>query len=188
MKEIEGETARGMARKGIRQRRRKRIRAGNHMRLRFMVLPNPTRPFCCDCLRQRYLKCHYLAAFTAALLNNQPMGFYQPFTLVKDAQRHGLKVRPVDVTRSDWLCTIEEGGDEETRRRGDAATRECGEELKTKQSQRDEMFIDESVCDSFGAHLWAKENSRLRVTVNFGVDSINISRPRRLRDFKMKGN
>jgi error-prone DNA polymerase len=54
-----------------------------------------------------YIKCHYLAAFTAAMLNNQPMGFYQPFTLVKDAQRHGLKVRPVDVTRSDWLCTIE---------------------------------------------------------------------------------
>src|SRR4029434_8803589 len=54
-----------------------------------------------------YLKCHYLAAFTAAILNNQPMGFYQPFTLVKDAQRHGLVVRPVDVTRSDWLCTIE---------------------------------------------------------------------------------
>jgi len=55
-----------------------------------------------------YLKCHYLAAFTAAILNNQPMGFYQPFTLIKDAQRHGLKVRPVDVTRSDWLCTIED--------------------------------------------------------------------------------
>jgi error-prone DNA polymerase len=54
-----------------------------------------------------YLKCHYLAAFTAAILNNQPMGFYQPFTLVKDAQRHGLVVRPVDVTRSNWLCTIE---------------------------------------------------------------------------------
>jgi hypothetical protein len=36
-----------------------------------------------------YLKCNYLAAFTAAILNNQPMGFYQPFTLIKDAQRHG---------------------------------------------------------------------------------------------------
>ncbi|MFN2514402.1 MAG: hypothetical protein ABR568_23690, partial [Pyrinomonadaceae bacterium] len=54
-----------------------------------------------------YLKCHYLAAFTAAILNNQPMGFYQPFTIVKDAQRHGLKVLPVDVMQSDWLCTIE---------------------------------------------------------------------------------
>jgi error-prone DNA polymerase len=54
-----------------------------------------------------YLKCHYLAAFTAALLNNQPMGFYHPSTLVKDAQRHGLKVLPMDVTRSDWKCTLE---------------------------------------------------------------------------------
>ncbi|HLX82758.1 MAG TPA: error-prone DNA polymerase [Terriglobales bacterium] len=54
-----------------------------------------------------YLKCHYLAAFTAALLNNQPMGFYHPSTLVKDAQRHGLKMLPMDVTRSDWKCTLE---------------------------------------------------------------------------------
>ena len=54
-----------------------------------------------------YLKCHYLGAFTAALLNNQPMGFYHPATIVKDAQRHGLKVLPIDVTKSDWLCTLE---------------------------------------------------------------------------------
>jgi error-prone DNA polymerase len=54
-----------------------------------------------------YLKCHYLAAFTAALLNNQPMGFYHPSTIVKDAQRHGLKVLPMDVTQSDWKCTLE---------------------------------------------------------------------------------
>jgi len=56
-----------------------------------------------------YLKCHYLAAFTAAMLNNQPMGFYSPATLVKDAQRHGLKVKPIDVTKSGWLCTLENG-------------------------------------------------------------------------------
>jgi error-prone DNA polymerase len=55
-----------------------------------------------------YLKCHYLAAFTAALLNNQPMGFYSPATIVKDAQRHGLKVLPVDVMKSEWECTLEE--------------------------------------------------------------------------------
>jgi error-prone DNA polymerase len=55
-----------------------------------------------------YLKCHYLAAFTAAMLNNQPMGFYSPATLVKDAQRHGLKIKPIDVTKSDWLCTLED--------------------------------------------------------------------------------
>jgi error-prone DNA polymerase len=54
-----------------------------------------------------YLKCHYLAAFTTALLNNQPMGFYSPATIVKDAQRHGLKLLPVDVTKSEWNCTLE---------------------------------------------------------------------------------
>ena len=54
-----------------------------------------------------YLKCHYLAAFTAALLNNQPMGFYSPATIVKDAQRHGLRVKPVDIMRSEWACTLE---------------------------------------------------------------------------------
>jgi error-prone DNA polymerase len=54
-----------------------------------------------------YLKCRYLAAFTAAMLNNQPMGFYRPATLVKDAQRHGLKCKPIDLTRSDWNCTLE---------------------------------------------------------------------------------
>ncbi|MBS1876353.1 MAG: error-prone DNA polymerase [Acidobacteria bacterium] len=53
-----------------------------------------------------YLKCHYLAAFTAALLNNQPMGFYHPATLVKDAQRHGLRVLPVDITVSGWECSV----------------------------------------------------------------------------------
>ncbi|MGA8043335.1 MAG: error-prone DNA polymerase, partial [Terracidiphilus sp.] len=54
-----------------------------------------------------YLKVHYLAAFTCGLLNNQPMGFYSPAVIVKDAQRHGLRVRPIDVQRSDWLCTLE---------------------------------------------------------------------------------
>jgi error-prone DNA polymerase len=54
-----------------------------------------------------YLKCHYLAAFTAAMLNNQPMGFYSASTLVKDAQLHGLRVKPIDVMHSDWFCTLE---------------------------------------------------------------------------------
>jgi error-prone DNA polymerase len=57
-----------------------------------------------------FLKVRYLAAFTAALLNNQPMGFYSPATIVKDAQRHGLKVRPIDITCSEWNCSVEHGG------------------------------------------------------------------------------
>jgi error-prone DNA polymerase len=55
-----------------------------------------------------YLKCHYLAAFTCAMLNNQPMGFYSPAILIKDAQRHGLRVLPVDIVRSEWNCTVED--------------------------------------------------------------------------------
>ena len=51
-----------------------------------------------------YLRAHHPAAFTCAMLNNWPMGFYHPATLVKDAQRHGVEVLPIDVTRSDWRC------------------------------------------------------------------------------------
>jgi error-prone DNA polymerase len=54
-----------------------------------------------------YLKCHYLAAFTAAILNQQPMGFYAPATLVKDAQRHGLHFLPVDVELSAYNCKLD---------------------------------------------------------------------------------
>jgi error-prone DNA polymerase len=57
-----------------------------------------------------YLKAHYPAAFTAALLNNQPMGFYHPATIVKDAQRHGVRFKPIDVQASDWLCRVDEDG------------------------------------------------------------------------------
>ena len=53
-----------------------------------------------------YLKVHRAPEFYASLLNNQPMGFYTPATIVKDAQRHGLKIKPVCVSRSDWRCTV----------------------------------------------------------------------------------
>jgi len=56
-----------------------------------------------------YLKFYFPAAFTAALLNSQPMGFYAPHTLVDDAKRHGVEVRPVDVNASRWDCTLEDG-------------------------------------------------------------------------------
>src|SRR5262245_5757973 len=56
-----------------------------------------------------WLKCHHPAAFCAALLNSQPMGFYAPAQLVQDARRHGVEVRPPDVQASEWDCTLEEG-------------------------------------------------------------------------------
>ncbi|MDH5176494.1 MAG: OB-fold nucleic acid binding domain-containing protein, partial [Gammaproteobacteria bacterium] len=54
-----------------------------------------------------WLKKHEPAAFAAALINSQPMGFYAPSQIVQDAQRHGVEVRPVDVRTSDWDCTLE---------------------------------------------------------------------------------
>ena len=56
-----------------------------------------------------WLKHHEPAAFTCALLNSQPMGFYAPTQLVQDARRHGVEVRPIDVNASDWDCGLEPG-------------------------------------------------------------------------------
>ncbi len=57
-----------------------------------------------------WMKCHYPAAFACALLNSQPMGFYAPAQIVRDAREHGVEVRPVDVNYSDWDCTLEPCG------------------------------------------------------------------------------
>jgi error-prone DNA polymerase len=57
-----------------------------------------------------WMKCHYPDVFACALLNSQPMGFYAPAQIVRDARDHGVEVRPVDVNYSDWHCTIEEDG------------------------------------------------------------------------------
>jgi error-prone DNA polymerase len=54
-----------------------------------------------------WMKCHYPAAFACALLNSQPMGFYAPAQIVRDAREHGVEVRGVDVDFSDWDCTLE---------------------------------------------------------------------------------
>jgi len=56
-----------------------------------------------------WLKCHEPAAFACALLNSQPMGFYAPAQILRDAHAHGVELRPVDVNRSDWDCTLEAG-------------------------------------------------------------------------------
>src|SRR5262249_57920794 len=67
----------------------------------------PARPLGLRSCASAYPRVRHPAAFYAPLLNNQPMGFYDGATRVKDAQRHGLRILPIDVTRSQWLCTIE---------------------------------------------------------------------------------
>jgi error-prone DNA polymerase len=94
-----------------------------------------------------YLKCNYLAAFTAAILNNQPMGFYQPFTLIKDAQRHGLRVLPIDITCSDWLCTLEKEEGVPVLRLGlryvKGLSQQSGEAIVRERAVRDFAGIDD---------------------------------------------
>jgi len=107
MKEIEARLRAGMTQNGIPQKAQEEIILSITSFALYGFPESHAASFALIAYASAYLKCHYLAAFTAALLNNQPMGFYSPATIVKDAQRHGLKVLPVDVTRSEWLCTLE---------------------------------------------------------------------------------
>jgi error-prone DNA polymerase len=110
MKDIEVKLRRGMTKKGIVGKTQDEIVDQIASFALYGFPESHAASFALLAYASAYLKCHYLAAFTAATLNNQPMGFYQPFTIIKDAQRHGLKVLPVDVTRSNWECTIEKEG------------------------------------------------------------------------------
>jgi error-prone DNA polymerase len=108
MRDIEIKLRRGMTAKGITGKAQDEIVQSIASFALYGFPESHAASFALLAYASAYLKCHYLAAFTAATLNNQPMGFYQPFTIIKDAQRHGLKVKPVDITRSNWECTIEE--------------------------------------------------------------------------------
>jgi error-prone DNA polymerase len=107
MREIEVNLRAGMERNGIAGAAQDRIVQAISSFALYGFPESHAASFALLAYASAYLRCHYLAAFTAALLNNQPMGFYHPATIVKDAQRHGLKVKPLDVTRSEWRCTVE---------------------------------------------------------------------------------
>jgi len=111
MKAIEVKLRQGLTRKGITGKTQEEIVVAISSFALYGFPESHAASFALLAYASAYLKCNYLAAFTAAMLNNQPMGFYQPFTLIKDAQRHGLKVLPIDITCSDWLCTIEKEGE-----------------------------------------------------------------------------
>jgi error-prone DNA polymerase len=107
MKDIEAKLRSGMERNGISHEAQEQIILSITSFALYGFPESHAASFALIAYASAYLKCHYLAAFTAALLNNQPMGFYRPATLVKDAQRHGLKVLPIDVMKSEWQCTLE---------------------------------------------------------------------------------
>jgi error-prone DNA polymerase len=109
MVEIEAKLRAGMARQGIEGRAADEI---VHAITAFALYGFPeshASSFALLAYASAWLKVRQPAAFYAALLNNQPMGFYHPATIVKDAQRHGLAILPIDVTCSAWDCAIEPG-------------------------------------------------------------------------------
>jgi len=107
MKDLEGRLRDGMTRNGIGPEAQDNIVQGISSFAMYGFPESHAASFALIAYASAYLKVHYLAAFTCGLLNNQPMGFYAPAVLIKDAQRHGLRVRPIDVQCSDWLCTLE---------------------------------------------------------------------------------
>ena len=111
MKNLEGKLRSGMTAKSIDEKTQDTIVQNISSFALYGFPESHAASFALIAYASAYFKVKYLAAFTCAILNNQPMGFYSPAVLVKDAQRHGLRVKPIDVQVSDWPCTVEHASD-----------------------------------------------------------------------------
>ena len=107
MKELEAKMRAGMTANGLKEETQNGIVESIQSFALYGFPESHAASFALIAYASAYLKVRYLGAFTCAILNNQPMGFYSAAVLVKDAQRHGLRVKPVDVQRSAWECTLE---------------------------------------------------------------------------------
>jgi error-prone DNA polymerase len=110
MKQIEVQLREGMAKNGITGETAERIITSITSFALYGFPESHAASFALLAYASAYLKVHYPAAFYTSLLNNQPMGFYHPASLVKDAQRRGVRFHPIDVQQSDWLCRVEPDG------------------------------------------------------------------------------
>src|SRR5687767_12194927 len=110
MKQIEVQLREGMARNGITGATAERIINSITSFALYGFPESHAASFALLAYASAYLKVHYPAAFYTALLNSQPMGFYRPASLVKGAQRRGVRFHPIDVQQSDWLCRVEDDG------------------------------------------------------------------------------
>lgn len=110
MRQLEGLLRDGMAKNGITGEPANRIVLAITSFALYGFPESHAASFALLAYASAYFKAHYPAAFYTALLNNQPMGFYHPATLVKDAQRRGVRFGPIDVQVSDWDCTVEADG------------------------------------------------------------------------------
>jgi len=107
MDRLESRLRNGMNERGIVGEDQEAIVRGIHSFALYGFPESHAASFALIAYASAFLKAHHPAAFLAGLLNAYPMGFYGPATLVKDAQRHGVELRPIDVAHSDWRCTLE---------------------------------------------------------------------------------
>ena len=107
MKNLEGKLMAGMTANGLNAKTQATIIENISFFALYGFPESHAASFALIAYASAYFKVKYLAAFTCAILNNQPMGFYMAGVLVKDAQRHGLRVKPIDVQISNWACAIE---------------------------------------------------------------------------------
>ena len=110
MKQVEVKLREGMARQGITGDVAEQIISSITAFALYGFPESHAASFALLAYASAYLKVHFPAAFYTALLNNQPMGFYHPATLVKDAQRRGVRFTGVDVQHSDWPCRVDPDG------------------------------------------------------------------------------
>ncbi len=111
MAQIEGRLRSGMAARGISGAAQDEIVRGITSFALYGFPESHSASFALIAYASAYLRAHHPAAFLAGMLNAFPLGFYSAATLVKDAERHGVCVLPIDVTRSEWRCTLEDGGE-----------------------------------------------------------------------------
>jgi error-prone DNA polymerase len=132
MKQIEVQLRDGMARQGISGDAAEQIITSVTSFALYGFPESHAASFALLAYASAYLKVHYPAAFYTALLNNQPMGFYHPSTLVKDAQRRGVRFHPIDVQISAWDCTVEpDGAVRLGLRYVNGLRRQCGQAIAT---------------------------------------------------------
>ena len=106
MKDLEGRLRSGMTKNGIGKEAQDNIVQGISSFAMYGFPESHAASFALIAYASAYFKVHYLAAFTCGMLNNQPMGFYSPDVLIKDAKRHGLRVLPIDIQCSQTLCAL----------------------------------------------------------------------------------
>ena len=122
MSRIEQRLVEGMRARGIVGRAQEEILRGITSFALYGFPESHAASFALIAYASAYLKAHHPAAFVTGILNAWPMGFYGPATLVKDAQRHGVEVRPIDVAHSSWKCTLEAESNSERREAARAAS------------------------------------------------------------------